>query len=355
MSFQPTVTIDRSALRHNLEVVRRHAPGCKVMAVVKADGYGHGLLEVANALASAEALAVARMEEGLLLRREDPERRILVLAGAHDASELEAAASAGLELVVHHPHQLDLLERVSPTGSLRCWLKLDTGMHRLGFPPHECGERLAQLKALPAVAEVAGVMTHLANADDLGDETTRRQVARFEEATADLLLPRSVANSAGILGWPESHYDWVRPGIMLYGASPFAAEREELRSAMTFSARIISVKQVDAGAPIGYGGDWIAPERMPVAAVAVGYGDGYPREMPSGTPVLLRGQRVPLVGRVSMDTITLDLRTLPEAKVGDEVILWGRGLPAEEIAAAVGTIPYTLFCGITRRVRRIYQ
>ena len=354
MSFVPTIEIDLSALRHNLAVVRRHAPACRVMAVIKADGYGHGLLEVARALEAVDAFAVARVDEGVLLRRGRPGGRIVVLAGAHDAAELEAAADAELEVVVHHPCQLELLRSFSPKRPLRCWLKLDTGMHRLGFPPFECRQRLEELKALPAVAEVAGVLTHLANADDLGDDYTRVQLERFEQATGELVLPRSVANSAAILGWPETHLDWVRPGIMLYGASPFAASREELRPAMTFTARIVSIKEVEKGAPIGYGGDWTAPERMPVAAVAAGYGDGYPREMPSGTPVLLRGRRVPLAGRVSMDTLTLDLRTCPEAQVGDEVVLWGRDLPAEEIARAAGTIPYTLFCGITGRVRRSY-
>jgi len=355
VSLLPAVEIDFSALRHNLGVARRHAPASRVMAVVKADGYGHGLLEVAKALDGADAFAVARVDEGVVLRRGAPRKRILVLTGAHDQPELEAAADAGLELVVHHPAQLERLESFSTKRPLRCWLKLDTGMHRLGFPAHEGAERLAQLKALEAVAEVAGVLTHLANADDLADDYTRRQMARFEEATREMPLPRSAANSAAVLGWPDTHLDWVRPGIMLYGASPFAATQEELKPAMTFTAPLLSIKRVEKGASIGYGGDWTAPEAMPVAVVGAGYGDGYPREVPSGTSVLLRGRRVPLIGRVSMDSLILDLRSCPQAQVGDEVVLWGRGLPAEEIARAAGTIPYTLFCGITGRVRRRYR
>ncbi len=355
MSFLPRVEIDRAALRHNLEVARGHAPGRRVMAVIKADGYGHGLLEVAGALAGADAFAVARVDEGLQLRRDRAAARILVLAGAHDADELEAAAAADLEVVVHHPRQLDLLAGHDARRPLRCWLKLDTGMNRLGFPPVECESRLERLRSLASVAEVAGVLTHLANADDLGDDYTRRQLERFDKATGKLVLPRSAANSAGILGWPESHLDWVRPGIMLYGVSPFVAARRELRPAMSFRARLISIKSIERGAPVGYGGDWTAPEPMRLGMVAVGYGDGYPREVPSGTPVLLRGHRVPIVGRVSMDTLTLDLRTCPHARVGDEVVLWGDGLPVEEIARAAGTIAYTLLCGITGRVRRHYR
>jgi alanine racemase len=355
VSFAPTVEIDAAALRHNLAVVRRHAPRSRVMAVIKADGYGHGALAVAQALDGADALAVARVEEGVLLRAHQPGRRIVVLAGAHDGAELEAAAAAALEVVVHHSHQLERLVAARLRQPLRCWLKLDTGMHRLGFPPFEFDERLAQLRRLDSVAEVAGVLTHLANADDLGDPYTGIQLARFREVVADTPLPTSIANSAGILGWRESHAHWVRPGIMLYGASPFATPVAELAPVMRFGARLIAVKEVERGAPVGYGGDWSAPEKMSVGVVAAGYGDGYPREVPSGTPVLLRGRRLPIVGRVSMDTLMVDLRALPDARVGEPVVLWGPELPVEEIARAANTIPYTLFCGITDRVVRSYR
>jgi alanine racemase len=195
-------------------------------------------------------------------------------------------------------------------------------------------------------------LTHLANADDLEDNFTRQQLEIFFDSSDGLELERSIANSAGILGWTDSHVEWVRPGIMLYGASPFSTPVRDLLPVMTFASRLISVKTIPAGVAVGYGGIWKSPQTMPVGVAAVGYGDGYPREMPSGTPVLLNGQSVPVVGRVSMDTLMIDLRQQPQARVGDEVILWGQGLPAETIAAAANTIPYTLFCGITGRVTR---
>ena len=308
-----------------------------------------------HALEGADALAVARVDEGVLLRQAQPSKRLLVLAGAHDRAELEAAAGSELEVVVHHPDQVEQLAAAKLEQPLRCWIKLDTGMHRLGFPPFELRLRLEQLRELHSVAEVAGILTHLANADDLGDDYTRVQLGRFNEAVQEVPLPVSIANSAAILGWPGTHVDWVRPGIMLYGASPFATPLDELEPVMRFRSRLIAVKTVSRGSPVGYGGDWTAPEKMPVGVVAAGYGDGYPREVPSGTPGLLRGQRVPLIGRVSMDTLILDLRKLPDARVGEEVLLWGAGLPAEEIARAANTIPYTLFCGITSRVVRSYR
>ncbi len=352
MPFSPWIEIDAGALRHNLAVVRRHAPNARVMAVIKADAYGHGVLLAADALQDADAFAVARVGEAVQLREAGVDKPLLVLAGAHDAEELAQAAKQQVELVVHHDAQLQLLENVRLSESVPVWLKLDTGMNRLGFSPSRTKEVLTRLEALPGVSRIAGVLTHLANADDLGDEMTKLQVQRFGEATADLDLPLSIANSAGIMGWPSTHADWVRPGIMLYGASPFSVLADELQPAMTFCARLISTKTVQRGEPVGYGGIWQAPETLPMGVVAAGYGDGYPREMPSGTPVLINGAEVPLVGRVSMDTLMVDLRTQPRARVGDEVILWGRGLPARVIAEAAETIPYTLFCGITARVRR---
>ncbi|WP_457666244.1 alanine racemase [Thiolapillus sp.] len=352
MPFSPWIEIDTRALQHNLGVVRRHAPAARVMAVIKANAYGHGILPVAAALQDADAFAVARVEEALQLREAGVDKPLLVLAGAHDAGELQQAAKWGMELVVQHTAQLTLLDNTPASRSVVVWLKLDTGMNRLGFSPLQTNELLARLEALPGVSRIAGVLTHLANADDLGDDYTKLQVQRFAAATADTALPLSIANSAGIMGWPSTHADWVRPGIMLYGASPFAVLADELQPVMTFGARLISIKTVQQGEPVGYGGIWQAPENLPVGVVAAGYGDGYPREMPSGTPVLLNGAEVPVVGRVSMDTLMVDLRTQPRAQVGDEVVLWGRGLPAHVIADAAETIPYTLFCGIAARVQR---
>jgi len=349
MSFSPWIEIDTRALRHNLGVVRDHAPGAGIMAVIKANAYGHGVQVAASALEEADSFAVARVEEGLELRRAGVEKPVLVLAGAHDALELEAAAAAGLDLVVHHAFQLALLRETPLPSPVAVWLKVDTGMNRLGVKP---GEVPGVLQTLKSLAKVRGCLTHLANADDLGDDFTRVQVQRFHTAVGHTGLPLSIANSAGILGWPESHADWVRPGIMLYGASPFAAPVDVLQPVMTFASRLISVKKVRAGEPVGYGGLWQAPRDSIIGVVAAGYADGYPREMPGGAPVLVNGLIAPLVGRVSMDTLMVDLTEQPKACPGDPVILWGRGLPAETIAGAAQTIPYTLFCGIGGRVRR---
>ena len=352
--FEPAAHIDLEALRHNLRVAAATVPSGKVMAVIKANGYGHGMVRVARAMAAADAFAVARVGEGVELREAGVAHPLLVLAGAHDAEELAAATRYDLQLVVQQQRQLDLLNTVELHRPLRCWLKVDTGMNRLGFGADQAAAAFRDLRACTSVQGNIPVMTHLANADDPDDGYTPVQLQRFRTLSEQLPAETSIANSAGILGWPESHARWQRPGIMLYGASPLqgrAAADLNLKPVMTFSTRLIAVRQVKAGEPVGYGGIWRAPEDMPVGVLAVGYGDGYPREMPGGTPVLLNGKRAPLVGRVSMDTCTVDLRGMPEARVGDPAVLWGEGLPADEIAKAAGTIAYTLFCGITGRVR----
>ncbi|MES9878853.1 MAG: alanine racemase [Candidatus Sedimenticola sp. 6PFRAG1] len=349
----PRALIDLSALAHNLRRARRAAPGCRVMAVIKSNGYGHGVLRAARGLSAADAFAVARVSEGIELRRTGIDKQILVLGGALDAEELALASQYRLELMVHHQTQLSLLERHDGSHSVRCWLKVDSGMHRLGFLPEEVEKAWQQLSGLPVVEGDVGMVTHLANADDLSDNTTVSQLERFKPLAEKLGVETSIANSAGTLGWPDAHGDWVRPGIMLYGASPFingSADEDGLRPVMTLESQLIAVKHLPAGSPIGYGGTWRCPEPMLVGVAAVGYGDGYPRHAPSGTPVLVNGSRVPLVGRVSMDMITLDLRSQPDAAVGDTVTLWGEGLPADEVAASAGTIAYELFCGVTQRV-----
>ena len=329
------------------------------MAVIKADAYGHGAVEVARVLSAADALAVARVEEGVELRRAGISSRIVVLEGPVAAAELPLALSGDLELVIHHESQMPwlapALERVS--RGLRCWIKVDTGMNRLGFRPDEADAAVAGLRAIPGVV-LSGVMTHLASADLRDDPMTERQLERFRPVADSLAPEKSLANSAGILGWPASHGDWVRPGIMLYGASPFADESADalgLRPVMTLRTRLIAVKSCRAGETVGYGGTWRCPEDMPVGVAAIGYGDGYPRHASAGTPVLVTGQRASLAGRVSMDMITIDLRTVPGARAGDPVVLWGDGLPVEEVAAAAGTISYELFCRLTGRVKFRYE
>jgi len=354
MSCIPTARIDLDALRHNLGVARAAAPGRRVMAVVKADAYGHGMVRVAQALHDADALAVARLGEAVTLHEAGWRHPIVLLEGCQDAAEQAEAAAHGFVPVVHHQAQLALLRECRPVRPLACWLKVDTGMHRLGFAPAEASAACQALSSLDAVAGQPGLMTHLANADDRRDPATAEQLARFLPVAEQLGVETSIANSAGILGWPDSHGDWVRPGLMLYGASPFVddtARAHQLRPVMTLSARLIAIKGLKAGDAVGYGGSWRCPEDMAVGVVGIGYGDGYPREIAADTPVLVNGQETRVIGRVSMDMLAVDLRPLPGARLGDAVTLWGAGLPVERIATAAGTIPYTLFCRITARVR----
>lgn len=352
-----TATVDLSAVRHNLAVVRRHAPAARVMAAVKADAYGHGAVPVSRALVAAgvDALAVACLEEALVLREAGLEVPIVLLEGILSADEAREALAQRLHIVAHDRWQLDLLDRLGEAPA-ELWLKLDSGMHRLGFPLSEARALHADVRARPHWT-LRGWMTHLACADETANPFTERQIAAFGQAMAGIPGPRSIANSAGLLAWPGARADWVRPGLMLYGASPLPERNATdlgLRPAMNVESRLISVREYAAGEGIGYGQTWRCPQRMPVGVVAVGYADGVHRALPSGTPVLIHGRRAPIVGRVSMDMISVDLRALPQARVGDAVRLWGDGLPVEEIAAAAGTLAYELMCGLTQRVRFVH-
>jgi alanine racemase len=350
--------IDLSALRHNFREARRAAPRSKVMAVVKANGYGHGLLEVATALEEADGFAVARLEEALALRQAGIGKPVILLEGFMDAAELGEADRQGLEVTLHSECQLAQLEAARLGQPLRVWVKLDTGMHRLGFEPGRLEDVVRRLQALPGVRQPPGYLSHLACADERGNPASEIQRQRFEAALGDRPGERSLANSAGLLGWPATRYDWVRPGIMLYGVSPFAdvpGPGLGLQPVMTLETRLIGTSELRKGDAIGYGGSWVCPEDMRVGVAAIGYGDGYPRHAAAGTPVLVNGQRIPLVGRVSMDMITLDLRGQDTVREGDRVVLWGEGLPVEEVAAAADTIGYELLTGITGRVQLEYD
>ncbi|WP_316369171.1 alanine racemase [Candidatus Thiodiazotropha sp. CDECU1] len=353
MGYAPQARIDHAALGHNLKRAKAAAKDRKVWAVIKADGYGHGMLRVAPTLAQADGLAVARLGEAMALRSAVITQPILVLGGCYSEAEYKQAAEARLEIVLHHISQLKILEKTGlKRQSLKLWIKLDTGMHRLGFTAQEIGAVVTALQANPAVAGI-NLMTHLANADDRNDPATGAQCSLFESLDLSCFNACSIANSAGLLGHPGSLMDWVRPGIMLYGVSPFidsTAGDEDLLPVMTLQSRVIAVKHCQAGERVGYGGTFTCPTAMPLAVIAIGYGDGYPRHAPAGTPVLVSGKRLPLIGRVSMDMICVDARDLPSVKVGDRAVLWGRGLPVEEIAAAAGTIAYELLCGVKRRV-----
>ncbi|MDX1594246.1 MAG: alanine racemase [Gammaproteobacteria bacterium] len=354
MGRTATFTVDADALRHNLEVARRAAPGSRTMAVIKGNGYGHGALRVARALEStADRFAVARMEEALALREGGITTPVVLLAGAVEPADVDLAADHAFDLVAHSAWQVELLERARPARPIRAWLKIDSGMHRVGVGPAEARALWQRLAEAASVAGRPGVMTHLACADEPGSAHTRSQLETFAEACRDLEAERSLANSAGVLNWPASHADWIRPGIMLYGGSAQLGRYGPdlgLRPAMNLDTRLVSVQQRQRGDTVGYGAAGVCPEAMPVGAAAIGYADGYPRHAPQGTPVLVNGRRAALIGRVSMDLINIDLRNVPDARPGDPVRLWGEGLPADEVAEHAGTIAYELFCRVASRV-----
>lgn len=362
MSRAARAVIDLDALRHNLQRARAVNPEAKQFPVIKADAYGHGLLPVAQALIElVDGFAVASIEEALLLREAGIKQNILLLEGFFQTGELLQIQQYQLDIVVHHSAQLDALENLAKQQdigkAINVWLKVDTGMHRLGFSIDEVTEAWQRLCCCTVVNQPSRLMTHLACADDFHNASSQHQIEAFNNILPDIQTERSIANSAGILGWVGSHADIDRPGIMLYGVSPFLNEtgaERRLRPVMTLSSKLISIKQCKAGDAVGYGGDWICPEVMTVGVVAMGYGDGYPRHAPTGTPVLVNGVEVPLIGRVSMDMICVDLREQGTAKIGDEVVLWGEGLPAENVASAAGTIAYELFCSVTARVAHEY-
>ncbi len=358
MSRATLATIHLGSLRRNLARVRELAGAAKVMAVVKADGYGHGLERVARVLGDADAFGVAAIGDGLRLRAAGIANRIVVLSGPDEPADLAELRRLDLDAVIHHESQLGWLEadRDVASGSgrpLRVWLKLDTGMHRLGFAPEHIHDVHARLRALTNVDPDIVLMTHFAASDEFENDLTAQQIARFDAVTASLPGAHALANSAGLLGWPAARGQWVRAGGLIYGLSVVDGKTGSdlgFAPAMTLSTKLISVNCIKRGERVGYAATWKCPEDMPVGVAAIGYGDGYPRSAPSGTPVLVNGVRAALIGRVSMDLITIDLRDVPNAKVGDRVVLWGRGLPVEEIAACAGTISYDLTCGMTKRV-----
>ncbi len=352
------VVIDLDAARANLRLARALAPKSKVMAVIKADAYGHGLTRMARAFAAADAFGVACLEEAVQLREAGIHHRIVLLEGVFDAAELSGVHTHRLDIVVHSLVQLEMLEQAAPGAPIPVWLKIDTGMHRLGLPIEQLPGAWQRLQACKAVAQPVMLMTHLASAQQRGASSVMRQLRNFEAATAALSGGRCIANSAALLSLPAAHADWVRPGLMLYGVSPFedgAAAGAELRPVMTLRSALIAVNRVRAGETIGYGGTWACPEDMPVGVVAMGYGDGYPRHAEPGTPILVNGRRAALIGRPSMDMLSVDLRNVPQAKIGDPVILWGAGdggiLPVEEVARHANTIPYQLLCCVKMRAR----
>ena len=354
MSRATFATIHLAALRENLRRVRQLAPHSRIMAVVKADGYGHGLERVAHALASADAFGVATLDDAQRLRAAGLSNRIVLLEGFDEPSDLAEMRRLRLESIVHHSSQIEILEHDRDPRPLKVWLKVDSGMHRLGFAPDAVASAWQRLRRLPQVEREIALMSHFASADVPGDVATPAQIERFTRTCMGMDAERSLANSAGVLLWPQAHADWVRVGGLLYGISAVegrCGEEFGLHPAMSLSARIIAINTIAAGERVGYAGAWQAPQDMRIAVAAIGYGDGYPRHAATGTPVLLRGRHASVVGRVSMDMITLDLREHDDAEVGDTIVLWGRGLPVETVAACSETIGYELVCGMTRRVQ----
>ena len=350
-----SVELSIAALQHNAKKAREYAPNSKLIAVIKANAYGHGARQVAEILESKiDAFAVARLDEALALRESGIKKRILVLQGFTQAEELAVFQQQQLDAVVHSEYQIELLEKSQLSGRLSVWLKIDTGMNRLGVQPSQFKPLLMRLRACASVADNIKFMTHFANADDRKDAKTKRQETCFLATIKEEIGARSVANSAAIIAWPTAHLDWNRAGLMLYGASPMLGESADslgLKPVMTFSARVIDIKRVKAGESVGYGSGWVAPKDMQLAVISAGYGDGYPRHAKAGTSVLVNNQLAKLVGRVSMDMLTVDLTGCSQVVVGDKVILWGGGLPVDEIANGAETISYTLMCGVTARVR----
>ncbi|MEM8815299.1 MAG: alanine racemase [Pseudomonadota bacterium] len=351
--------IDLAAIRANFRLAARLAPRSRNIAVIKANAYGHGLLAVAEALDElAPAYAVAILEEAIELREHGVSKPLLVLEGVHSPDALTEAAARGVSLVLHSPAQLDMLLGAALGQFPDLWLKVDTGMHRLGFMPAEFGKALERLMSSGRLKTPPVVCTHLAAADMPANTHTAQQLREFTALTGNLELPLSIGNSAAILAWPESHADWNRPGYMLYGNSPLAeavAAAGELRPAMHFEAELIALREVASGERVGYGGRWRASGPSTIGTVAVGYADGYPRHAPDGTPTLVNGRIAPLAGVVSMDMITIDLTGHPAAKPGDRVTLWGDGLPVGEVARHTGTIGYELLTRVTDRVPRVFE
>jgi alanine racemase len=342
--------VDLAAIAANLGSVRRYARGASVLAVVKANAYGHGLMRILPALDDADGLALIELDAAIALRAAGYTRPILLLEGFFDRAELEPIVQHRLDVVVHDEEQVRMLESAQPPARIGVYVKANTGMNRLGFAPADVPRVCTRLEALTAGAEIR-LMMHFARADD--DDGIDEPLAWFERECAGLPYPRSLANSAGVVRYDEVGGDVVRPGIMLYGATPFAhrsAAALGLEPAMTLRSKIVALQSLASGDTVGYGASFRAPHAMRIGVIACGYADGYPRIAPNGTPVLVCGKRVPMAGRVSMDMVTVDLSAVPEARDGSDVVLWGDGLPVDEVAAMASTVGYELLCAVAPRV-----
>ena len=368
-------TINSAALRHNIQLIKSFAPNQKLLTMIKANAYGQGLLPAAHILADqVDGFGVARLREALEIQETGYTGKILLVEGFFDREELLKTLSRRFDSVIHCYEQLELLEQVAKEWEeeqqkgfwkrktkiyfpINIWLKIDTGMHRLGVHPEQVDEFYQRLKKCPLVESISFV-SHFSRADELNCGYTEKQIATFEQATQSYPEhARSISASSGILYWKQAHYEWVRPGIIMHGISPHYEPIIHLgfQPVMTLSSSLIAVRTHKAGEPVGYGGTWVSPKDTKLGVIAMGYGDGYPRNAPEGTPVLINGRKVPIVGRVSMDMLTVDLGADSQDKVGDEAIFWGKDLLIEEIAEHIGVISYELITKLTPRVIFEYQ
>lgn len=352
-----TAKISSLALKHNIQQIKNYAPQSKIMAVVKANAYGHGVVFVSSAIEqNVDCFGVARLEEALKLRSNGITKPILLLEGFFAERDLPIIAVNHFQTVVHSIEQLEALQRASLPNPIRVWLKIDTGMHRLGIHLEQVDSFYQTLKTCPNVAPDIALMSHLSRADETQCDYTQFQYDQFLQAVAGKQAELSLAASAGILFWPQTQLDWIRPGLIMYGISPDnnIEQRNGLLPVMSLTSSLIAVREHKKGEPVGYGGCWQSPRDTNIGVVAIGYGDGYPRDIPSGTPVYLNGRLVPIVGRVSMDMLTIDLGPNCPDKVGDEVVLWGPELPIEEISKRSGILSYELITKLTPRVLTQY-
>lgn len=349
--------INLQALSDNYDLLKSKCGNKSVVAVIKGDAYGHNAIKAAQSLPQADMFAVSRIEEAQELRSAGIIQPILLLEGCFCQQDLTIAAEHNFQTTIHCKEQLDDLKQAKLTQPMSVWLKLDTGMHRLGVQPCELEDYVTQIEATEKLSGPVGFMSHFSCADDFSSSTTQKQIELFLKQTAAYPGPKTLANSAGILYWSDSHLDYMRAGISLYGISPNEDEvgtQHGLRSAMTLNSRLIAVRKHKANQPVGYGETWTSNEDTYIGVVAMGYGDGYPRTAPAGTPVYVNGRIVPISGRVSMDMITINLGPDATDKVGDTVEFWGENLPVERVAKHIGTIPYELVIKLTKRVHRTY-
>jgi len=352
MTKTASLHINLDAIRHNFNLVKQLAPKSKILAMVKADAYGHGLIPVAKALSNADGLAVARLDEAITLRNHGIQKQIVLLGTLLSEQDVQYCAEYQLDVVIHNRESAQTFSKAPIAQPLTVWLKIDTGMHRLGVSPEEYGGIYSLLNNAENTSEIIN-MTHFSCADEIDDPLTQSQLDCFNQLTENTAKPKSAANSAALIRYPHSHFDWVRPGIMLYGADPLAeGSCLPLRQAMSLTARVVAVRDLSEHEAVGYGCSWRADRPTRLATVGIGYGDGYPRHAPNGTPVLINQQLATLAGRVSMDLITVDITDCTLVKVGDEVVLWNNQLKATEIARHAKTISYELFTSITNRVER---